>query len=44
MAVPGPAEEALYSGTLDCAKKTIVKEGITGLYKGLDNDYYSLIL
>uniref|UniRef100_A0A1B6EGU3 Congested-like trachea protein n=2 Tax=Clastoptera arizonana TaxID=38151 RepID=A0A1B6EGU3_9HEMI len=30
-----PGETALYLGTWDCAKKTIVKEGITGLYKGM---------
>jgi len=35
MPVPGPNELPLYSGTWDCAKKTIVKEGIRGLYKGI---------
>jgi len=25
----------LYTGTWDCAKKTISKEGIRGLYKGI---------
>jgi len=34
MPVPGPNELPLYSGTWDCAKKTITKEGIRGLYKG----------
>ncbi|XP_015602307.1 congested-like trachea protein [Cephus cinctus] len=31
----GPNEQPLYSGTWDCAKKTIAKEGIRGLYKGM---------
>ncbi|KZC11831.1 Congested-like trachea protein [Dufourea novaeangliae] len=35
MPLPGPNEAALYTGTLDCAKKTIAKEGIRGLYKGM---------
>ncbi|CAL7933433.1 unnamed protein product [Xylocopa violacea] len=35
MPVPGPNETLLYSGTIDCAKKTIAKEGIRGLYKGM---------
>eukprot|EP00735_Rhodelphis_limneticus_P010847 TRINITY_DN374_c0_g1::TRINITY_DN374_c0_g1_i1::g.7593::m.7593 TRINITY_DN374_c0_g1::TRINITY_DN374_c0_g1_i1::g.7593 ORF type:complete len:306 (-),score=79.42,sp/Q9Z2Z6/MCAT_MOUSE/59.33/7e-122,Mito_carr/PF00153.22/5.1e-25,Mito_carr/PF00153.22/4.8e-24,Mito_carr/PF00153.22/4.2e-23 TRINITY_DN374_c0_g1_i1:281-1198(-) len=30
-----PGEAAPYSGALDCAKKTIQKEGITGLYRGM---------
>jgi len=30
-----PGETPLYSGTLDCAKKTIAKEGFKGLYKGM---------
>jgi len=25
----------LYTGTWDCAKKTVAKEGIRGLYKGI---------
>lgn len=35
--MPKPALGALpmYTGTLDCAKKTIVKEGFLGLYKGM---------
>ncbi|XP_033214366.1 congested-like trachea protein [Belonocnema kinseyi] len=32
---PGLNESPLYKGTLDCAKKTISKEGFTGLYKGM---------
>ncbi|KAG7208288.1 hypothetical protein KM043_014530 [Ampulex compressa] len=35
MPVPGPNEAPLYKGTLDCAKKTISKEGVRGLYKGM---------
>jgi len=35
MPVPGPNELPLYTGTWDCAKKTITKEGIRGLYKGI---------
>lgn len=35
MPVPGPGETALYKGTWDCAKKTIAKEGVLGLYKGM---------
>jgi len=30
-----PGETPLYSGTLDCARKTIQKEGFKGLYKGM---------
>uniref|UniRef100_A0A671M493 Solute carrier family 25 member 20 n=1 Tax=Sinocyclocheilus anshuiensis TaxID=1608454 RepID=A0A671M493_9TELE len=32
---PGPGESALYRGTLDCFKKTLAKEGLLGLYKGM---------
>ncbi|KAL8591402.1 hypothetical protein ACOMHN_022208 [Nucella lapillus] len=32
-AVPG--QVALYTGTLDCARKTVVNEGVRGLYKGI---------
>ncbi|KAK1129924.1 hypothetical protein K0M31_019621 [Melipona bicolor] len=35
MPVPGPNETVLYNGTIDCARKTIVKEGVRGLYKGM---------
>ncbi|XP_066601610.1 mitochondrial carnitine/acylcarnitine carrier protein [Prorops nasuta] len=35
MPVPGPNELALYKGTWDCAKKTVAKEGLSGLYKGM---------
>jgi hypothetical protein len=31
---PAPGEAALYTGTWDCAKKTIKREGFLGLYKG----------
>jgi solute carrier family 25 carnitine/acylcarnitine transporter 20/29 len=30
-----PGESPLYKGTLDCAKKTIAREGFLGLYKGM---------
>lgn len=30
-----PGESPLYTGTLDCARKTIQKEGFKGLYKGM---------
>lgn len=32
---PRPGESALYRGTLDCFKKTLAKEGVLGLYKGM---------
>ncbi|KAJ8979237.1 hypothetical protein NQ317_009417 [Molorchus minor] len=36
MAIPKVAGEApLYTGTLDCFKKTIKNEGVKGLYKGM---------
>lgn len=35
MPKPAPGQTPLYTGTLDCAKKIIVKEGILGLYKGM---------
>lgn len=35
MPLTGANEKPLYSGTLDCTKKTIAKEGIRGLYKGI---------
>ncbi|BES89141.1 unnamed protein product [Nesidiocoris tenuis] len=35
MPVPGPGQTPLYSGTFDCAKKTIKQEGVRGLYKGM---------
>lgn len=35
MPVPGPNQTLLYNGTIDCAKKTIAREGIRGLYKGM---------
>lgn len=35
MPKPAPGELPLYAGTFDCAKKTIMKEGIVGLYKGM---------
>ncbi|XP_012247705.1 congested-like trachea protein isoform X1 [Bombus impatiens] len=35
MPLPSPNEAVLYNGTIDCAKKTITREGIRGLYKGM---------
>lgn len=35
MPLAGPNEIPLYAGTFDCAKKTVTKEGIRGLYKGM---------
>ncbi|XP_069142378.1 mitochondrial carnitine/acylcarnitine carrier protein-like [Argopecten irradians] len=35
MPKPGPGESPLYKGTLDCALKTVQKEGFFGLYKGM---------
>ncbi|XP_063980722.1 congested-like trachea protein [Diachasmimorpha longicaudata] len=32
---PAPGESPLYKGTWDCAKKTVSKEGLRGLYKGM---------
>ncbi|XP_040263155.1 LOW QUALITY PROTEIN: mitochondrial carnitine/acylcarnitine carrier protein [Bufo bufo] len=32
---PGPGQLPLYSGTFDCFKKTLVNEGIKGLYRGM---------
>ncbi|KAF9896630.1 Mitochondrial carrier protein ymc2, partial [Lobosporangium transversale] len=34
MPAPMPGQAPLYSGTLDCVKKTLSKEGIRGFYKG----------
>ncbi|CAB4035918.1 Mitochondrial carnitine acylcarnitine carrier, partial [Paramuricea clavata] len=31
----GPGETPLFTGTFDCARKTISKEGFVGLYKGM---------
>jgi len=30
-----PGQPPLYAGTFDCAKKTVVREGFKGLYKGM---------
>lgn len=35
MPIPKSGEQPLYSGTLDCLKKTIHNEGFRGLYKGM---------
>ncbi|CAG0889531.1 unnamed protein product [Darwinula stevensoni] len=35
MPKPPPGQLPAYTGTWDCAKKTIMKEGVTGLYKGM---------
>ncbi|KAF9435056.1 Mitochondrial carrier protein ymc2 [Entomortierella beljakovae] len=34
MPTPLPGQAPLYTGTLDCVKKTLSKEGIKGFYKG----------
>ena len=34
MPMPKPGEAPMYTGTLDCVKKTISLEGPKGLYKG----------
>jgi len=35
MAKPAAGEKPLYTGTFDCARQTVVKEGFKGLYKGM---------
>lgn len=35
MAVPKPGESPLYTGTWDCFRKTVQREGFRGLYKGM---------
>ncbi|XP_058968412.2 mitochondrial carnitine/acylcarnitine carrier protein-like [Pocillopora verrucosa] len=35
MPQPEPGQKPLFTGTLDCALKTVRKEGILGLYKGM---------
>ncbi|XP_066526822.1 cAMP-dependent protein kinase type II-alpha regulatory subunit-like isoform X2 [Hoplias malabaricus] len=32
---PGPGQSPFYAGTFDCFKKTLAKEGVRGLYKGM---------
>ncbi|XP_075966763.1 cAMP-dependent protein kinase type II-alpha regulatory subunit-like isoform X2 [Anarhichas minor] len=32
---PKPGQSLLYAGTFDCLKKTLAKEGMKGLYKGM---------
>ncbi|XP_038135844.1 cAMP-dependent protein kinase type II-alpha regulatory subunit-like isoform X2 [Cyprinodon tularosa] len=32
---PKPGESLLYAGTIDCFKKTLAKEGVKGLYRGM---------
>ncbi|KAL9923195.1 congested-like trachea protein [Glossina fuscipes] len=32
---PAPGEQPMYTGTFDCARKTIKNEGYRGLYKGM---------
>jgi len=33
--LPAPGQAAMYSGAMDCVRKTIAKEGPRGLYKGM---------
>ncbi|KAF2885701.1 hypothetical protein ILUMI_20474 [Ignelater luminosus] len=35
MPIPKAGESPLYKGTWDCLKKTVTKEGVLGLYKGM---------
>ncbi|XP_017774028.1 PREDICTED: congested-like trachea protein [Nicrophorus vespilloides] len=35
MPIPKPGEVPLYTGMTDCIKKTVSKEGVRGLYKGM---------
>ncbi|KAL8604354.1 hypothetical protein ACOMHN_028117 [Nucella lapillus] len=35
MPKPLPGQNPIYSGTFDCARQTVVKEGVKGLYKGM---------
>jgi solute carrier family 25 carnitine/acylcarnitine transporter 20/29 len=42
MPKPKPGEAPLYAGALDCAKKTIQKEGVFGLYKGVIGPFWSM--
>ncbi|MCJ8744157.1 hypothetical protein PDJAM_G00115200 [Pangasius djambal] len=32
---PGPGQTPFYAGTFDCFRKTLAKEGVRGLYKGM---------
>ena len=34
MPLPGPGQAPMYSGAIDCVKKTVANEGAKGLYKG----------
>jgi hypothetical protein len=43
MPKPAPGESPAYTGTWDCAKKTIKREGFFGLYKGM-NAWLKLII
>lgn len=35
MPLPAPGASPLYTGTYDCARKTVQREGFRGLYKGM---------
>ena len=34
MPLPGPGQSPMYTGAIDCVKKTVKNEGFRGLYKG----------
>lgn len=35
MPTPKPGEKPVYTGMMDCARKIIAKDGLTGLYRGM---------
>jgi len=42
MPKPKPGEAPLYTGALDCTKKTIQRDGVFGLYKGVIGPFWSM--